>query len=370
MMSTPKKIAGALVVLLAVCGAFASAQTREPYKIGLTVPLSGPLATSGQEFLNGVELAVAHINAAGGINGHPVQLRTEDSLGSPAGGVASMRKLVQVEGVQALLTSYTNVVGAQIPLADELKVPILGSIQAPGMMSRSPYTFSHAETVTSTAALFSEYWKNHKLKRIYAFIPNNALGAVFSSAYKPAAASAGVEYAEATFNSGETDYRGVVARAKEFNADGVIIASPGGLDGTVLIRQVREAGMNAQIFLPGTFLDEPGWKAGVGNYLEGLIMAGVTIDPVAGKQFLADYNKKTGHNPDAYTAEMYDEARMFAAAIAKSSYNGEAIAKQLAVLKGVPSVFGGTVTMDPEHYSVPQSDRLRQIQKGQLVLVK
>src|SRR5471032_1720980 len=177
MMLNWKNIAGVLVALLVVSGAFASAQTLAPYKIGLTVPLSGPLAVSGQEFLNGVELAVAHINAAGGVNGHPLQLRTEDSLGSPAGGVASMRKLVQVEGVQALLTSYTNVVGAQIPLADELKVPILGSIQAPGMMSRSPYTFSHAETVTSTAGLFSEYWKGHKNKRVYAFIPNNALGA-------------------------------------------------------------------------------------------------------------------------------------------------------------------------------------------------
>ena len=57
----------------------------------------------------------------------------------------------------------------------------------------------------------------------------------------------------------------------------------GGLDGTVIIRQVREAGITSQIFLPGTFINEPGWKEGVGSYIEGIVMAELSIDPVAGK---------------------------------------------------------------------------------------
>ena len=61
---------------------------------------------------------------------------------------------------------------------------------------------------------------------------------------------------------------------------------------------------------------------------------------------------------------------MMAAAIGKSSYNGDAIAKQLAVLKGVPSVFGGTITVDADHYSVPATDHLSQYRGGKLVPVK
>lgn len=364
-----KKILGALAVLLVASAGTAPAQTNAPYKLGLTIPLSGPLANSGQYYAPAAQIAITDVNAKGGVNGHPLQLLVEDSLGTPPGGLAAMRKLVQVDGTQAILTFYTNVVSAQIPLADELKVPILGSIQTPGLMSHSPYTYSHAETVNATANLFGDYWKKHNMKRAYAFIPNNALGAIFSTAFKAAAAASGVTYDEATFNSGETDFRGVVARAKDFNPDAVIVASPGGLDGTVLIRQVREAGMNAQIFLPGTFLNEPGWTAAVGSYLDGLIMAGVQIDPVAGKKFIADFTAKVGRPPDTYGAELYEEVLMYAAAIQKGSYNGDAIAKQLAVLKGVPSVFGGTITMDPDHYSVPLSNRLRQMRNGQLVLV-
>ena len=365
-----KTALGALVALLGVSSAGASAQTSAPYKIGVTWTLTGPLANSAQEYLPGAEVAVAHINSRGGINGHPLQLAVEDTQGTPAGGVAAMRKLVDVDGVQAIMTIYTNVVAAQIPLADQLKVPILANIQAPGLMSHSLYTYSHAETVPATGMLLGAYWKNHHSKRIYAFIPNNALAPIFSSAFKAAAAFAGVEYAESTYNDSDTDYRGIIARGKDFNPDGVIVASAGGLAGTVVIRQIREAGINSQIYIPGTFLDEPGWREGVGNYLEGLIMAGLAIDPVAGKQFVDDYHAKTGRNPTYLAGEVYDQVVMFAAAIARSSYNGEAIAKQLAVLKGVPSVLGGTITMGPDHYSVPATDRLSQIRNGKLVPVK
>jgi branched-chain amino acid transport system substrate-binding protein len=360
-----------LPALWALSSGRAPAQTGDAYKLGLTWPLTGPLASSGLEYLAGVEVAVNHVNRAGGINGHPLQSITEDTQGTPQGGVAAMRKLVQVDGVQAIMTLYTNVVAAQIPLADQLKVPILGAIQTPGLMSRSPFTYSHAETLTYTVKLMGDYWKSHRMRRIYTFLPNNALGPVFSGAFKSVIAGSGIEYSESLFNYGENDYRGVVVRAKDFNPDGVVVAAPGGLDDTVIIRQLREAGVNVQLFVPGNFIEEPAWRAGVGSYLEGIVMAGLVIDPVAGKQFLDDFRIKTGRRASPITAEMYDIVRMYATAMKNAGgYNGEAIAKQLAVLKGVPSVLGGTISMDSEHYSVPVTDSLRQVRNGQLVVVK
>lgn len=361
----------ALVALLVVSSAGGSAQTgSEPYKIGVTWPLTGPLASSGQQYLPGAQIAVDHINRAGGINGHPLLLVVEDSQGTPQGGVTAMRKLVQVDGAQAILTIYTNVVTAQIPLAEQLKVPFLCPAQTPNLMNRSAYSFAHAETITATADLFGDYWKSHRNKRVFAFIPNNAIGPVYSSAFKAAAARAGSDYAETPFNYGDNDYRGVVLRAREFSPDGVMVAAQGGIDDTVIIRQLREAGVTAPLYVPGNFIEEPAWRNGVGSYLEGIVMAGVAIDKVAGKQFVDDHRIKTGRTPSPITAEVYDMIKMFAAAIQRSSYNGEAIAKQLAVLKGVPSVFGGTITMDPDHYSVPATDSLWQVRSGKLVPVK
>src|SRR5277367_3613590 len=84
----------------------ASAQQAkgEPYKIGVTYPLTGPLAVNTPAVLAGAQIAVADINRAGGVKGHPLVLAVEDTQGTPQGGVTAMRKLVQVDGVQAIIT--------------------------------------------------------------------------------------------------------------------------------------------------------------------------------------------------------------------------------------------------------------------------
>ena len=234
-------------------------------------------------------------------------------------------------------------------------------------MSRSAYSFAHAETIPATGSIFAAYWKRIHAKKIYALNPNNAIGPVFGAAWKSAAASAGADYVESSFNYGENDYRGLVARVKENNPDQIIVSSQGGIDDTVIIRQLREAGVTAPISVSGLFTEEPTWRAGVGTFIEGLVMPGLQIDPIAGKQFIDDYRIKTGHLPDPLTAEVYDMIQMFAVAISKGGYNGEAIAKQLAVLRDVPSVFGGTITMDSEHYSVPSTDTLWVFKNNRLV---
>src|SRR5579872_1851228 len=119
------QFAGSLLAASALAASPARAQTagREPYKIGVTFPLTGPLADSAQLYLKGIEVAVEEINNGGGVNGHPLLLAVEDSQGTPQAGIAAMRKLVQVDGVQAIVTIFTNVVTAQIPLAEQVKVP-------------------------------------------------------------------------------------------------------------------------------------------------------------------------------------------------------------------------------------------------------
>ena len=119
-------------------GAASPKPSLAPYKIGVTYPLTGPLASVSAEFFPGYEQAIDEINRAGGVKGHPLQLVVEDTQASPQAGLAAMRKLVQVDGVQAIASIFTNVVTAQIPLADEVKVPVLSPIEADGIVSEKP----------------------------------------------------------------------------------------------------------------------------------------------------------------------------------------------------------------------------------------
>jgi branched-chain amino acid transport system substrate-binding protein len=346
------------------------AQTTSPYKIGVTFPLTGPLASSATLYIAGAEVAVNEINNAGGISGHPLQLVVEDTQGTPQGGITAMRKVVQVDGVQAVLTIYTNIVTAQIPLAEQVKVPFLCSVETSVLANKSPYAFQHAASYANKGKLYGEYWRAKGIKRIYSFVVNNAVGPFFSAIAKAAAETAGADYREATFNDGESDYRGLIARAKEYRPDGIFLAELGGLSGVQIIRQLREGGVTATIYMPGVFFDEPTWRNGVGTYIETVVMSGITIDPVAGRSFVTAYRAKLGHNPSYQAGEQYDMIKMFAAAIARSSYNGEAIRNQLATLKGVPSVFGGAISMDSTNYSVPAGDALWRVKNGRLEQVK
>jgi len=69
------------IVSLLCCGQ-AMAQSPEPIKVGLIVPLTGPWARQGQVMRVGAEMAVEHINAGGGIRalaGRPLELLVFDT---------------------------------------------------------------------------------------------------------------------------------------------------------------------------------------------------------------------------------------------------------------------------------------------------
>lgn len=322
-----------------------------PYKIGVTFPLTGALAASSLLYVSAAQVAVDHINRRGGVDGHPLQLVVEDTQGTPEGGVAAMRKVVQVDGVPAVCSIYTNVVTAQIPLAEQLRVPFLCPAQAPDLMNKSAFSFSHAETIDETAALFGDYWQKTHVKRLFQLLPNNAVGPYFSRAVKSVLPKVGAQYAETTFDYNDTDFRGLVDRVKQFAPDAIFLAAQGGITDTLVIKQLREGGVSAPIGVSGNFYQEPAWRAGVGPYAESLIMSGAAIDPKVGKRFIDDYRIKTGHVPSAIAGEVYDEPVMIADAIRRGSFDGPSIAAQLATLKGVPSVLGGTITMNAQHYS-------------------
>jgi branched-chain amino acid transport system substrate-binding protein len=366
-----KRFTALTAASLVAAGTRVSAQqtpTGSPYKIGVTFAQTGPLANTGAQWIPAAEIAVNHVNRAGGVKGHPLQLVTEDSQGQPQGGVTAMRKLVQVDGCQAILTAFTNIVSAQMPLAEQLKVPFLCSAQAPNLMGKTPYSFAHAETIPSMITLYREHWRKNNIKRVYGLYPNNAIATFLSPGFKASAAALGAEYGEATFNYGETDYRGLAARVKDFNPQSVVLAVAGGVDDTTIIKQVREIGVNAPIDLTSNLYDDPTWRAAVGSYVQGLVISGVGFDAVAAKRFLDEYRIKTGFGATPVAGEVYDMVKMFAWAIERAGYNGEAIAKELAQLKGVPSVFGGTITMDSEHYS-PPAVALWRVKDGKLAKV-
>jgi len=117
-------VAGAVVALLA--GAMfvttASAQTKEPIKIGFSMAQTGPLGPNGQQALLGMKIWEEETNAKGGLLGRPVQLIYYDDQSNPSIVPGIYTKLLDVDKVDLVLGGYaTNMVAPAMPIIIQRK---------------------------------------------------------------------------------------------------------------------------------------------------------------------------------------------------------------------------------------------------------
>ena len=115
-----------LVALFVGCTDTAPKTTdSDTIKIGVNYELSGEVATYGQSSVEGIELAVEQLNAAGGINGKEIQLIKYDNKSEPSEATALGKRLMTQDKVLAILGPATSgSFKATIPDAMKNKIPV------------------------------------------------------------------------------------------------------------------------------------------------------------------------------------------------------------------------------------------------------
>src|SRR5690349_23215883 len=99
-----------LVAALAAAFGAGAAFAQDTVKIGFTGPLSGGAALYGKNVVNGIEMAVKEINAAGlEVGGKKVKLELValDDKYSPADAAINARRLVQQNQVPAVFVPHS-----------------------------------------------------------------------------------------------------------------------------------------------------------------------------------------------------------------------------------------------------------------------
>ena len=98
------------VLALACATAFLSsaAFAAETIKIGFPIPLSGPTAVYGEPILKGAQMAVAEINANGGVLGRQLELLPRDSKANADEAVRLARELIIKDNVDFLAGTLTS----------------------------------------------------------------------------------------------------------------------------------------------------------------------------------------------------------------------------------------------------------------------
>jgi len=91
--------------------------TKEPIKIGVVLSESGPAEPLGQPERKAIELFADELNAAGGIDGHPVEVIIKDDQSDPNVALDATVELIEQEGVVAVIGTSTT--GATLSMKQE-----------------------------------------------------------------------------------------------------------------------------------------------------------------------------------------------------------------------------------------------------------
>lgn len=105
-------VSAAAMLCLLLAG-MASAADKAPLRIAVIDPFTGPMAIAGQPYLAQVQFDAARINAAGGINGHQIELVPLDNKVNPQESLVQLQKAID-DGIQYVAQGTGSSVGAAL----------------------------------------------------------------------------------------------------------------------------------------------------------------------------------------------------------------------------------------------------------------
>ena len=339
--ATPvRALAAALLVAVVLIGGLAQAQ-RGPIKIGLFVPLTGPLAANGKEMENGFTLYLDEQGQR--LAGREVRLTVEDTEGKPATALTKARSLVESQGVHVLVGPLSTAEAyALLPYIEARKIPTLSPTVAAEDLTqrrRSPYVVRTGWTAGQPAHPFGKWvFANLKYKKIAIVAQDFAFGHESSAAFQRTFEEAGGQIIQKIFAPlGTADYGPYIAGLKR-DADAVYVAAAGA-DALRFTRQYADAGLKERIPLigSGNFTDEHVLRR-MGDEALGIVTAlhySAALTNPANRSFVQAYEAKFQHVPSYYSEGTYTGGIVLKAALEAIGGEIEDGAKFLAALRRV-----------------------------------
>jgi len=341
-MTVKKPLIGAISAIALATSVSALAA---PLKIGVLVPLTGDLQSYGEPALKATQLAAKEINAAGGVMGEDVQIASGDTQTSPQPGVSAAQKLVNVEGVNAIMGALSS--GVTIPVAQSVSKP--GKIPQISSASTSPVITSLDDgdflfrTVPSDAfqgVALSQITADKGYKTVSIIYINNDYGKGLADAFTTAFEKQGGKVsATVAYEKGQPAYRGELQQADKGDPEAlVLIGYPE--NGQTILRQALEGGYFRNfVFTDGMKAPELVDNLGA-EYLNGSVgtVPQARDDSPGAQHFSTAYEQAYGAvPPKPYLDTAYDAFYLMAlAAEAAGSTDGVAIRDHLREVANPP----------------------------------
>jgi branched-chain amino acid transport system substrate-binding protein len=365
-MSMKYFVAGCLAVAAAALGA-GSAAAQDTIKIGMVMQMTGPNAAGGREISAAAKLYVAQHGDS--VAGKKIELIFRDDASIPDNAKRLAQELIINDKVSLLAAGITPSAMAMAPIATEAKVPTVVTISGTSVVTeRSPYYVRTSFTLGQQSGIIADWAIKNGSRKAVAVLSDWAPGAEAGKVFEANFTKGGGQVLETLkVPLANPDFAPFLQRAADLHPDTLFVFVPAGQAGT-FARQFAERGLDKsgiKLIGPGDITDDDDLP-NTGDTLVGVVTAGIysAAHPSAlNKEFVAAYQKATGHRANFLAVSGYDGMHLIYEALKKTGGKTDADAV-IAAMKGMSwESPRGPISIDPNTRDIVQNVYIRKVEK-------
>ncbi|OLC34135.1 MAG: hypothetical protein AUH81_12875 [Candidatus Rokubacteria bacterium 13_1_40CM_4_69_5] len=290
------------------------APAQEPVRVGLPVPLTGFVAESAREMVEGFQLYLEQSGQK--LGGRPVHVIIEDTEAQPQNALTKMRKLVEQDKVHLVVGYLLAFEGYAVrDYVDKNRVPLFLPIVAADDLTqrkRSPYIVRMTWTSSQPNHPLGEYAsKTLKYRRMVTVGQDYAFGWENVGGFHRTFEQAGGKIVQKIWAPiGTADYAPYIAQIRR-DVDAVY-ALLVGADIPRFVKQYQEFGLKGKIpLIGGNILTDEDVLSHMGVEAEGVITShtyAATLKRAENQKFVEAFRARFKKDPSYYAEGMYTAA--------------------------------------------------------------
>ncbi len=290
----------ALALMAMACGSDEKVVGEEaPFRIGVMDSVTGIGETYGRVAVEAKQLAVEEINAAGGVNGHMLELIIEDSKCNAQDSITAYKKLTDVDGVKIILgPSCSGAMLGAAPLAEDDGVVIFSGLTTnPDIANAGDYIFrtalSDIQVGTDTGNVL---WADGIRRLATITEATDYAEGVRRTSVAQFEKRGGQVVSEERYNSDVTDFRTQLTKLLNEAPDALHIAAQSEFTAGTIVKQARELGYEGPIYGEAVTAGATALEI-AGDAATGVKVISADIDPANNKglEVLAKFRERYGY---------------------------------------------------------------------------
>jgi branched-chain amino acid transport system substrate-binding protein len=336
------------------------ARAADSIKIGMPLPLTGPVAGVGAQMRRACEFWAKQVNAKGGLLGRPVEFIISDTEGNPATAVRKAQEMVERNGVRILTgIAVSSEALATVPRLAEWNTIFVSGDNGDGRLTAEalvPNFFRPNVSGPMGTRAVALYLRDSPMKKLFGLGMDYAWGHNSMEVFEAECKRAGKTFAGAVFSpTGTKDFSTYITRIRQSGAEGVYLVLSGD-DNAAFLSQAKQYRLGEKVQLLTELIDQMTINA-TGDATVGLIGGSrypYTLDNPANKAFVVAWQAEYRTPPDMFEGDQYQSCVVLQAGIEKAG-SIEA-AKLRAALEGleVDSIKGRVVMRACDHQGEQQ----------------